>query len=65
MILEINLNGHDTFHKDEHYFIKIMYLWTHQSYNVESISTMHGVSLYKATASERPVLRREILASSI
>jgi hypothetical protein len=35
-------------------------LWYDVSYEVEEISTAHGITFYKATARDRPCLRHEL-----
>ena len=40
-------------------------LWSDVSYEVEDISTAHGISFYKTTARDKPFLRHELLKNNV
>ena len=39
--------------------------WSDVSYEVEDISTAHGISFYKTTARDKPFLRHELLKNNV
>ena len=40
-------------------------LWSDVSYEVEGISTAHGMTFYKTTARDKPFLRHELLKNNL
>ena len=40
-------------------------LWSDVSYEVEEISTAHGITFYKTSARDRPFLRHELLNTNL